>query len=61
MQEWWFLRFVEKLLEGDAPTRRLLSRRNPFADAPPAFVRGTGEALPVRPTAMKITQAPAHD
>jgi len=41
MQQWWFLRLVEKLLEGDLPTRRLLSRRSPFADAPPALVRAS--------------------
>jgi hypothetical protein len=41
MQEWWFLRLVEKLLEGDLPTRRLLSRRSPFADAPPELVRAS--------------------
>jgi hypothetical protein len=41
MQEWWFLRLVEKLLEGDRPTRRLLSRRCPFGDAPPALVRAS--------------------
>jgi hypothetical protein len=34
----WFIRFVGRLLEGDAPTLRLL-RRNPFPDAPPRFVR----------------------
>ncbi len=34
----WFVRFVGRLLEGDAPTLRLL-RRNPFPEAPPRFVR----------------------
>ncbi|MEU0083399.1 lipase maturation factor family protein [Streptomyces sp. NPDC006274] len=34
----WFLPFVERLLEGDRDTLRLL-RRNPFPDAPPAQVR----------------------
>ena len=34
----WFVRFLVRLLEGDRPTLRLL-RRNPFPDAPPAFVR----------------------
>lgn len=34
----WFLPFVERLLEGDRDTLRLL-RRNPFPDAPPAYVR----------------------
>ncbi|HEX5148355.1 MAG TPA: lipase maturation factor family protein [Candidatus Limnocylindrales bacterium] len=34
----WFVRFVARLLEGDAPTLRLL-RRNPFPDRPPRFVR----------------------
>ncbi|MCP9956381.1 lipase maturation factor family protein [Streptomyces sudanensis] len=34
----WFGRFVERLLEGDRDTLRLL-RRNPFPDAPPALVR----------------------
>ena len=41
MQEWWFLRLAEKLLEGDLPTRRLLSARSPFADAPPALLRAS--------------------
>ena len=36
--ELWFLRFVEKLLEGDPATSALL-RRVPFEDAPPRFVR----------------------
>ena len=36
--EMWFVRFVEKLLEGDAQMLRLL-RRNPFPDAPPRFIR----------------------
>ncbi|MEU7565473.1 lipase maturation factor family protein [Streptomyces fradiae] len=34
----WFGPFVERLLEGDRDTLRLL-RRNPFPDAPPALVR----------------------
>ncbi|MBT2370134.1 lipase maturation factor family protein [Streptomyces sp. ISL-10] len=34
----WFLPFVERLLEGDRDTLRLLAR-NPFPDAPPAQVR----------------------
>ncbi len=34
----WFVRFIARLLEGDAPTLRLI-RRNPFPDAPPRFVR----------------------
>ena len=34
----WFLRFVEKLLKGDAQTLRLL-RGNPFAEAPPKYIR----------------------
>ncbi|HEX5041017.1 MAG TPA: lipase maturation factor family protein [Candidatus Limnocylindria bacterium] len=36
--EGWFRPFLTRLLEGDAPTLRLL-RRNPFPDAPPTFVR----------------------
>lgn len=36
--ERWFGTFVSRLLEGDAPTLRLLAR-NPFPDDPPAFVR----------------------
>ena len=36
--EGWFAPFLMRLLEGDAPTLRLL-RRNPFPDAPPAYVR----------------------
>ncbi len=34
----WILALIEKLLENDGPTLRLL-RRNPFPDRPPAFVR----------------------
>ena len=34
----WFLRFLLRLLEGDKATLRLL-RRNPFAGAPPRFIR----------------------
>ena len=34
----WFLRFAGKLLQGDAPTLRLLGG-NPFPDAPPRFLR----------------------
>jgi lipase maturation factor len=34
----WFFPFLVKLLEGDAPTLRLL-RRNPFPDGPPRLVR----------------------
>lgn len=34
----WFVPFLIKLLENDRPTLKLL-RRNPFRDAPPAFVR----------------------
>jgi hypothetical protein len=36
----WFVPFVVKLLEADAPTLRLL-RRDPFAGARPRFVRAT--------------------
>jgi hypothetical protein len=36
--EVWFLRFIRKLLTNDAPTLRLMGK-NPFADAPPQFVR----------------------
>jgi hypothetical protein len=36
--ELWFLRLVEKLLNGDSEIGPLL-RRNPFRDAPPAWVR----------------------
>jgi hypothetical protein len=35
----WFVGFVERLLVGDASTLRLL-RKNPFADAPPVWIRG---------------------
>jgi hypothetical protein len=38
--EMWFIRFVQRLLEGDAQTLRLL-RRNPFPDAPPKFIRAS--------------------
>jgi hypothetical protein len=34
----WFLHFVQKLLEGDAPTLKLL-HSNPFPDRPPHYVR----------------------
>ena len=34
----WFPRFVNKLLEGDVPTRRLLAP-GPFTSAPPAYIR----------------------
>lgn len=34
----WFVRFMEKLLEGDAKTLKLLGY-NPFPDKPPRFVR----------------------
>ena len=34
----WFIRFVQKLLEGDAQTLKLL-RHNPFPGAPPKFLR----------------------
>jgi hypothetical protein len=34
----WFVRFVARLLEGDAPTLRLI-RHNPFPDGPPRFIR----------------------
>lgn len=36
--EFWFLRFMEKLLQGDPPTLRLL-RTAPFPAHPPTFVR----------------------
>jgi Lipase maturation factor len=36
--EMWFIRFIQRLLEGDAQTLKLL-RDNPFAGAPPAFIR----------------------
>ena len=36
--EVWFLRFVQKLLAGDAQTLGLL-RHNPFPEAPPRYVR----------------------
>jgi hypothetical protein len=35
----WFVAFVERLLAGDARTLRLL-RKNPFAGAPPVWIRG---------------------
>lgn len=34
----WFVKFLEKLLEGDKKTLKLL-RYNPFPDAPPKFIR----------------------
>lgn len=37
-EEMWFLRFVEKLLDGDPATLALL-KHNPFPNAPPRFVR----------------------
>jgi hypothetical protein len=36
--ERWFIRLVQRLLEGDAPTLALL-RHNPFPAAPPKYVR----------------------
>ncbi len=36
--ELWFLRFMEKLLEGDRQMLKLL-RQNPFPDRPPHFIR----------------------
>lgn len=36
--ELWFIRLIEKLLQGDQKTTKLL-RFNPFADKPPAFIR----------------------
>jgi hypothetical protein len=36
--ELWFQRFVQKLLEGDPQTLKLL-RNNPFPDRPPKFIR----------------------
>jgi hypothetical protein len=36
--ERWFVRLVQKLLQGDRPTLKLL-RRNPFPDHPPRFIR----------------------
>jgi hypothetical protein len=36
--EIWFLRFLQKLLEGDTSTSRLL-RHNPFRNSRPTFVR----------------------
>ncbi|HEV8657362.1 MAG TPA: lipase maturation factor family protein [Thermoanaerobaculia bacterium] len=36
--EAWFIRFVQKLLEGDRQTLKLL-RSNPFPDQPPKFIR----------------------
>jgi hypothetical protein len=35
----WFLRLVEKLLEGDAAVRQLL-QPGPFTDTPPTYIRG---------------------
>ena len=34
----WFVRFVQRLLEGDRQTLALL-RRNPFPDRPPTHIR----------------------
>ncbi len=34
----WFLRFVQRLLTGDRAMLRLMGK-NPFADAPPGFIR----------------------
>ena len=36
--ELWFVRFVQKLLRGDAPTLKLIGN-NPFAGAPPNHIR----------------------
>jgi hypothetical protein len=36
--DYWFLRFVSKLLSGDRAALSLL-RKNPFPDAPPLFIR----------------------
>lgn len=36
--ELWFVRFVQKLLRNDAPMLRLMGA-NPFADAPPTYIR----------------------
>lgn len=36
--ERWFVRFVEKLLSGDADIRKLL-RKDPFGGRPPRFLR----------------------
>ena len=36
--ELWFLRLIQRLLENDRPTLKLL-RHNPFNDSPPRFVR----------------------
>lgn len=36
--ETWFVRFVEKLLQGDEATLKLI-KHNPFPDKPPAFIR----------------------
>ena len=36
--EVWFVRFIEKLLEGDRATLKLL-KSNPFPSAPPKFIR----------------------
>ncbi len=38
--ELWFIRLVERLLQGDQPTLALL-RSNPFPETPPRFVRAT--------------------
>jgi hypothetical protein len=36
----WFLRFMDKLLEGSGPVLSLL-RRNPFPGHPPRYVRAS--------------------
>jgi hypothetical protein len=36
----WFVAFLQKLLDDDRPTLRLL-RHNPFPDAPPRYVRAS--------------------
>ena len=38
--EMWFVRFVQRLLEGDQPTRKLL-KRDPFNGVRPTFIRAT--------------------
>src|SRR5436853_1627424 len=38
--EMWFVRFVQRLLEGDRPTLKLL-RTDPFGGARPTFIRAT--------------------
>jgi len=37
-RQYWFLRFVQKLLEGSAPVLDLMAR-NPFPDSPPRLIR----------------------